>query len=370
MKEKRYAVYLPLNNVKIKNELSNFRGFEIAENVYEMFEVPSSYVIKVVDNAMDPEQAKNFSISLIEFCLSLSQYCQHSKKSCSFKVAEVVDIETGEVFCLKSLAQPINRQVRRPLAAHKLLNACSQNNNGVFNAVALHSSAFETKEPKNQLLNLWTAMEVLIPIERIGSHSRINQISNSVSTILCSRYFQALLCQLDEQIVYAIENNYNSIVDALEYGKNRTEKLLAIIVLSENQDKFDHLCDELTCAPLLAFRLQQYKKIFSSGSNIKEFYERHSKRLSWQIMRIYRNRNMIVHNGDTFPFLEVILQNLHFYIDEVIDVFCEKNDEGFADASSIVMELMQKEQKYLANVLATSSFTKDNYVSRILGMSR
>ncbi|MBR4863545.1 MAG: hypothetical protein IKU07_03135 [Oscillospiraceae bacterium] len=70
------------------------------------------YVIKVVHEAMDPEHAKNSAISLIEFCLSISQYCQHTKKSCSFKVADAVDVETKKCFSLKKLAQPINRQIR------------------------------------------------------------------------------------------------------------------------------------------------------------------------------------------------------------------------------------------------------------------
>jgi len=367
MQKKEYAVYLPLNNVKIKNELSNFRGFYIAENVYEMFEVPSQYVIKVVDKAMDPEEAKNSAISLIEFCLSLSQYCQHTKKSCSFKVAEVVDVKTKECVCLKTLAQPINRQIRHPMDAQDLLKACFQMNSGVFNAVCLHTSAFETKELKNQLLNLWTAMEVLIPVERSGSFSRINQISNAVSTMLTSRYFRSLLFQLDQQIADAIKLKYDEIIERVDVGNSRIEKLLALLVLPKYNIDYNELCQDLICAPVLSFRLKQYQDIFMSGKKIKDFYQRHSMRLTWQMMRIYRNRNMIVHDGDTFPFLNLILQNLHFYIDEIIDIFCEKNKEGFVEASSIIMQLAQREQKYLAGIDSAPSFDERNYVRLILG---
>lgn len=367
MRKKEYAVYLPLNNVKIKNELANFRGFEIADNVFEMFEVPSMYVIKIVHEAMDPEYAKNSAISLIEFCLSISQYCQHTKKSCSFKVADVVDIETKKCFSLKKLAQPINRQIRYQLDSHDLLMACFQMNSGVFSAVGLHTSALETKESKNQLLNLWTAMEVLIPVERTGSFSRINQISNAVSTMLTSRYFSTLLFQLNQKLTSAADSKYNRIIESVEDGNSEIEKLLALIVLAKNDATFQTLCQDLAHVPLLAFRLQQYKNIFSSGKNIKDFYDRHTKRLAWQIMRIYRNRNMIVHDGNTFPFLDLILQNLHFYIDEIIDIFCEKNKEGFMEASSIILQLAQKEQKYLTAVAKESSFDENNYVQLILG---
>lgn len=367
MRQKEYAVYLPLNNVKIKNELSNYGGFQIAENVFEMFEVPSLYVIKVIEKAMDPEQAKNSAISIIEFCISLSQYCQHTKKGCSFKVAEVVDIETSECFSLKTLTQPINRQIRYPIEAQDLLMACLQMNSCVFNAVGLHASAFETKEPKNQLLNLWTAMEVLIPVERNGSYSRANQISNAVSTMLTSRHFRALLCELDRQLDSAINSQYSAIIKEILDGNSRVEKLLALLVLPKYNVNLQTLCQHLVHAPVLAFRLKQYQDVLSTGGKIKAFYEQHSARLTWQIMRIYRNRNMIVHDGETFPFLNLILQNLHFYIDEIIDIFCENNKIGFRDASSIIAHISHKEQKILTELAKISSVDEKNYIPLILG---
>lgn len=210
-------------------------------------------------------------------------------------------------------------------------------------------------------------MEVLIPIERSGSFSRINQISNAVSTMLTSRYFRMLLCQLNQQIASAIGSKYSAIIESVEDGNSEIEKLLALLVLPKNNTRFQALCQDLALAPLLAFRLQQYKDNFSSGKRIKDFYERHATRLTWQIMRIYRNRNMIVHDGNTFPFIDLILQNLHFYIDEIIDIFCEKNNEGFQESSSIIQQLAQQEQKYLNAIVKANAFDESNYVQLILG---
>lgn len=367
MQKKDYAVYLPLYKDQIKEELANYQGIKIADNVFEMFNPPSPYVIKIIYDAMDPEQAKNFAISLVEFCLSISQYCQHSKKSCAFKSAEVVDLKTGECFSLKLLAQPIHRLIRQPLDPEDLLRTCFNMNFDLISAVGLHTSAFETKEPKNQLLNLWTAMEVLIPVERSGSYSRINQISNAVSSMLTSKYFRSLLKQLDKQLFGALDYEYIDLISTIEEGTNQVEKLLALIVLPKHNDTFQTLCQRLTYAPLLTFRLMQYQNNFMTGSVIKELYENHSKRLSWQIMRIYRNRNMIVHDGNTFPFLDLILQNLHFYIDEIIDIFCEKNQLGFDESSAIIMHCSLKEQQYLAKIATTSTIDESNYIDIILG---
>lgn len=367
LKDREYIIYLPLSNGKIKEELSHYTGFAIAENIFEMFENNCSYVIKLNNNAMDPEEAKNQSIALIEFCLSVSQYCQHSNSTCSFKCAEVVDAETHQVYKLKSLSQPIFREKRLPVDARRLLNTCFRLKSGAFTAIGLHASAFQTKDYKNQLLNLWTAMEVLIPVERNGNQSRINQIANSVSTILSSSYICTLLTQLDKQLGEALGEQYENVLHQVDICNERTYKLLAVLVLQDYTATYDTILALLGFAPLISFRLQQYKGILSVGAILKDFYIQHSKRVSWQIMRIYRNRNMIVHNGDTFPFLEVILQNLHFYIDSIIDTFCQVDSDRYGNAASIIAKLSLAEQAYLTSLGKANGYTKDNFLSIILG---
>ena len=368
LKAKKYVVYLPLKNHKIKDDLLPFSGLDIAENIFEMFSNTCSYIIKFKREAMDPEGAKLQAIALIDFCLSVTQYCQHSNRKHSFKEAEVIDIESNRIYSLKTLTPPISRQKRTPSDVKKVVNACFDLDSGIFSSIGLHASAFGTKDLKNQLLNLWTAMEVLIPIEKHGNLSKINQISNSASTILSSNYINMLLIQLDKQVADRIPEKYEGILAKLgNEDFNKIEKLLAILVLTEYDDIYNELTGELSFTPLLTFRLQQYKNIFSYGQSLKSFYERHSKRVTWQIMRIYRNRNMIVHDGSTLPFLEVILQNLHFYIDTIVDMFCTMSEEEFSDSSTIIMKLTQNEQLYLSKLDELSTFSKSNFSSCILG---
>lgn len=209
-------------------------------------------------------------------------------------------------------------------------------------------------------------MEVLIPIEKSGSSSKINQISNSAATILSSNYIRTLIVQLDAQIKGKIPDEYEKLMSDI-VGTDNAEKLLLILVLSDYSDKFDSLMEQLNSTQLLMFRIQQYKNILSFGHSVKEFYERHAKRVAWQIMRIYRNRNMIVHDGSTLPFLSVILQNLHYYIDTIIDTFCSMNDKRFQDANSIIMKLMLNEQVYLSRLDTTKTFSRDNAIPYLFG---
>ncbi len=66
----------------------------------------------------------------------------------------------------------------------------------MVNAINLHSSAMESRNVSNQLLNLWTIVEVLVGIEKHNSYSKIIQISNTLTTVLNSSYIKSLVDQL------------------------------------------------------------------------------------------------------------------------------------------------------------------------------
>lgn len=63
-------------------------------------------------------------------------------------------------------------------------------------------------------------------------------------------------------------------------------------------------------------------------------------------MRIYRNRNMIVHNGNYMPYLHVILGNLHYYLDAMFDVLIEYYHLGIDRNQSIFFHIQKEELRY------------------------
>lgn len=45
----------------------------------------------------------------------------------------------------------------------------------------------------------------------------------------------------------------------------------------------------------------------------------HNKKIQWQIRRIYRTRNLIVHSGSTPSYLPILIENTHEYLDSMIN---------------------------------------------------
>lgn len=110
------------------------------------------------------------------------------------------------------------------------------------------------------------------------------------------------------------------MIQWLELNAQEDIKLLSIIVIPKYQTIFDNIIEILKNEyPLLVCRMQHHKKCWISADAIYNTYITHSKRLIQQIMRIYRTRDMLVHDGSSLPYEEYVLQNLHYYIDSYIN---------------------------------------------------
>ena len=89
-------------------------------------------------------------------------------------------------------------------------------------------------------------------------------------------------------------------------------------------------------------------------------------------MRIYRNRNMIVHDGSHFPYIDLIVQNLHFYIDTLMDTINFYVGKGYTSLEVIYALLNRKEFEYQM-ILEKKDNNKnplsinDDYVATVLG---
>jgi len=100
--------------------------------------------------------------------------------------------------------------------------------------------------------------------------------------------------------------------------------------------------------PLLKERILYYCEMLKTPTLVNNFVEKHAERVRWQIMRIYRNRNLIVHNGSSMPYLSLLIENLHSYV----DVFLSYAIHSLAEKKNIETmchELFMKECKWNAS---------------------
>ena len=88
---------------------------------------------------------------------------------------------------------------------------------------------------------------------------------------------------------------------------------------NENEPNRKVLYGKLEDFPLLKWRLFYINKIFSSNTNIKHLLTNHKQKVEWQIRRIYRVRNLIVHSGKRPSYTNILVENLHNYFDNFLN---------------------------------------------------
>ena len=94
--------------------------------------------------------------------------------------------------------------------------------------------------------------------------------------------------------------------------------------------------------------MEYYAKMFRTPFQVYEFVEKHAECVKWQIMRIYRNRNLIVHNGDTMPYVDLLIENLHSYVDDFLTYTTHNLAKGHT-INSMCQELFAKECEWIAD---------------------
>lgn len=216
-------------------------------------------------------------------------------------------------------------------------------------SISLHNIAINSDEPKTQLMMLWTIFELLVETSQ-NTMDRVNYISNAVSTVLCLRYYRHSIGTLLMGIM-----NELSLEDILQKevrGKDSFEKFA--FILKDNTVLQQEIENDILKYPLMAYKFKSLCALFSSKESVKHDLCRHADRVRWQLMRIYRNRCMIVHDGKHLPYLTSVLENLHFYVDEMIEFLLNCVIMGMTNPST-AMTYARVREKEMMNILDNKS---------------
>lgn len=352
---KEYVVILPLKTPVLQKHLKNFQNVTIKENKKRLFHNPCKWVIELEVKGMDIYQAQVNAIQLVSFFVSLLQYNNHKSQSYETDVAIVSLKGTENFHTLYAPTTPLKRGAvlsdeKNNEKVALMVKNFSFSPEKLVNVIELHSSAINSADIHNQLLNLWTIIEVLIPTDPKNSFSKINQLCNVITSVLNAQYISSLITQLFFDLKHCIPQTIYSELGKVVEGQGEEEKIAAILVLNKYRAEKLSLINALDFYPLLQYRLEQYSAILSNRLRLKEYLIAHRKRLFWHIMRIYRNRNMIVHDGSHFPYIDVIVQNLHHYVDSLIDTINIYAGKGYTSIRTIYTVLQQKEYRYLLSL--------------------
>lgn len=187
-------------------------------------------------------------------------------------------------------------------------------------SIQLHSMALKSESVENQLLNLWIALESLVPSDTKSSdQATIEHITDSIIPFLNISYIDSLIENLARDLLLWDRHILNAHFRGIPGTKSK-HKLANIMILPEYEATRDSLSSKFRHYSLLSDRFEHIKTMISSPTSIKSTIDNHKLRLEWQFRRIYRTRNNIVHSGKGQQFTPLLVEHTHNYLDKVFEI--------------------------------------------------
>jgi hypothetical protein len=187
-------------------------------------------------------------------------------------------------------------------------------------AVEYHRLALQATSDEARLVNLWIALEALC---QNGEGSIIERVWRRISPCVSIENVRKNLTSLSIY-VKGLWTNANT-AEFLNHFPNSTETrlepgdLAAILLLPDGHQDLKKLFALCLHHPLITHRLFRVKTmIIDKAGSVRANLEYTCQNVEWQIKRIYRARNAIVHTGSAPTQLPQLTQHLHCYLIKAI----------------------------------------------------
>ena len=221
--------------------------------------------------------------------------------------------------------QAFRRLYPRSGASHKTLETldlASQNRltGRMLSALQFHSLAIDSSEPRVKLINFWSALESLAGC--CETKSVIERVLDLVVPILVWRRVDKIVryTAIATQKLGDIQKSYSygsGFVRSHETFVHPWDMMLTLCQPENHRDILDLLrfCGR---HPLLVYRVFRLWEELHDPKRLQRTLILSRNRIVWQLWRIYRARNLLIHDGVEAPYLGTLLDNLHYYTSIVI----------------------------------------------------
>lgn len=188
--------------------------------------------------------------------------------------------------------------------------------------VAFHGSSGQSSSIETQIVNIWTSLETMTPSQ--PNSTVASSVAAGIVPFICLNYFQRLFRTLTFDFVRWDRRCLTKAINAAEVPEDSDllEKVFCLIALPENEAALSGLFTDLKNFELLRYRAFSLNQVFKSPESTLKFLSGHQERVSWQVYRIYRARNAIIHTGSTPSNATSLFLNAHDYFDQVFELSC------------------------------------------------
>ena len=288
------------------------------------FNVPAKSIREAVAKA---RREIGIALGVVSLYLNPSELRLHSSALVSSEGNARVFVQTEQAF------RRLHPRTRADNDISNAMQMISTRNvdNRVLGAIEQLALALSSSDTRTRLVSLWSSLETLA-----GAHegeTTLERIVDLIVPLITSRKihkttrYLAILCQ-----------EFGKTIDDVDYGtgfKKRSGKIeLAEMLLTLTSPCNDRKIVELlkfAQHPLLRHHLYTTWKRFHDPKHLLDDLNASKLRLEWQLARIYRARNQLVHEGKEVTHIVPLLDNLQNYVSTLVQRLVHelKNHEGW-----------------------------------------
>jgi hypothetical protein len=227
--------------------------------------------------------------------------------------AGAIPLERSRQSTLQNVAEP-DRRVNELIGLLKRLD--DDDADQIMSSLQYHRLAMSASTDESCLVNMWIALECLA---RRGKGSIIETICTHIVPSVAVGNFSKLCRNLARAINPLWRINATSATLKL-FKRSRTDSI-------DHQDLLDALLDDEKGTlsselyritgnhRLITYRIFRLRsRVFVGRDKAAGTMELHQKHIDWQLRRIYRARNQVMHHGRMVPMLAPLIQHLHTYL--------------------------------------------------------
>jgi len=281
--------------------------------------------------AFDPADARIRSEAKLSFARAIT-YTNRPRDPLSWRPEVIVSWEKNESgILLNESPAPLRRRYRTSESYSEQIldqrrkaisgNSFSERDkNKIGNAIIGYSNAFHSESPSTQLVAVWSSLEGLLP-EVTDNASRIDSVVSAALACQRAKYFQKIFqwAFIDH---YALgKEDFFKIVDKVTLYKTRLSRFIAALCFEEFEEISNELGKFAFRSPLTSHRGFRLKAASKKVAELSKIIDGHQKKVDWQLRRIYRERNRIVHQANPSANVTTLILNLNEYFLVCLDAF-------------------------------------------------
>jgi hypothetical protein len=307
--------------VKALNDLPN--DAKIALENQKNYDASSKYFF-FVNKSVDPYTALRVTDQIIAAMVAMSYLGRRgiSLEWQRYGYVKTARAKGGQIVSMSELVLQkqntrLSKRVISELAApaDKILTQFTEESTDrLISAVNIGAISRNSSRPENQLIALWSAIEVLLSDPPKGT-ARIVHYVDSLAPCICIKYTRRyIVAFFDELRVHYPKHLRDFFRDeGFDLSLDQYTNFTKLLFLPEHKDLHANFCKPIANNPLALYRLWKLEQNFGTKGALYHSLKSHEQRVRWQLFRIYRTRNTIVHNGKMPSFLIPLVINVFEY---------------------------------------------------------